>query len=181
MGNMAPSTAAPAPGTAQQGDHNQADITFTQQMIPHHVGALDMAKMVQGRTSNPQVLDLAGRIEQAQDPEIKQMTGWLQAWGAQTPPTGMPGMDHGSMPGMESGAPMPGMMSQDEMNQLMAAKDGEFDKLFLEMMIKHHQGAVDMAKVELSQGSNAEAKALAQRIIDSQQAEIDEMHKLLQG
>lgn len=181
MNNMGQPPTAPAPSAGQQADHNQADITFAQQMIPHHAGALGMAKMVQGRTSNVQVLDLAGRIERAQDPEIQKMTGWLQAWGAPAPSTSMPGMDHGGMPGMESGGAMPGMMSQDEMNRLMQAKDAEFDKMFLEMMIKHHQGAIDMAKVELAQGSNADAKALAQQIIDAQQAEINEMQKLLQG
>jgi len=74
---------------------------------------------------------------------------------------------------------MPGMMSDADTKKLEAAKGAEFDKMWLDMMIKHHQGAVDMAKTELTQGSNADAKALAQKIIDAQQAEITEMQGLL--
>ncbi|RSD13552.1 DUF305 domain-containing protein [Amycolatopsis eburnea] len=145
--------------------HNAGDVTFAQQMVPHHSQALDMAKLVPSRSTNPKVVDLASRIAKAQDPEIQQMQGWLSSWGA-----GMPGMSHESMPGMMSG---------DDVKKLEAAKGAEFDKMWLDMMIKHHQGAVDMARTELSQGSNADAKALAQKIVDAQQAEITEMRGLL--
>lgn len=171
--DMSPTTdsAAPTNSAAAQGGHNDADIAFAQQMIPHHAGAIDMAKLVQGRTSNAKVLDLASRIEKAQDPEIKTMTEWLKTWGAKPAETGMPGMDHGSS--------MPGMMTHEEMTTLQQAKDAAFDKAFLEMMIKHHQGAIDMSNTELKQGSNADAKKLAQQITDAQQAEITEMQGLL--
>ncbi|KAA2261574.1 DUF305 domain-containing protein [Solihabitans fulvus] len=170
MGAMGGSSSA-AP-TSQQGDHNQADVTFAQQMIPHHAQALDMAKLVDSRTTNPKVVDLAGRIQKAQDPEIQRMTGWLTAWGATASMTGMsmPGMDH------STGA---GMMSADEMRQLTAAKGADFDRQWLSLMVKHHQGAVAMANTELSGGANADAKKLAQQIIDGQQAEIKEMQTLL--
>src|SRR3954452_6332025 len=155
-----PATApsAPSASTAQQGDHNQADIAFAQDMIPHHGQALDMAKLVPGRTSNAKVVDLAGRVQKAQDPEIQQMTGWLKSWGASTG-MNMPGMSDSSMPGMS------GMMSDADMNKLRAAKGAEFDRMWLEMMVQHHQGAIDMAKTELAQGGNAEVKKLAQRIV----------------
>lgn len=156
--------------TAQQGDHNQADVTFVQQMIPHHQQAVGMAELVPGHTTNPEVIELAQRIQKAQAPEIAQMTAWLTKWGAAVP-TSMPGMDHGSS--------MPGMMSPAEMARLEQAEDAEFDRLWLGMMIKHHQGAIDMAKTELSAGRNADVKKLAQQIIDAQQAEINEMHALL--
>lgn len=172
-----PATTAP---TAGQGDHNQADIAFAQQMIPHHQQAVDMAKLVSGRTTNAKVIDLAGRIENAQDPEIQQMTGWLTTWGAATTGMNMPGMTSGhSMPGMSSGTPMPGMMSDADMTKLRAMNGAEFDRAWLQMMVQHHQGAIDMAKTELAQGGNAPAKALAQKIIDGQQAEITEMNGLL--
>jgi uncharacterized protein (DUF305 family) len=168
MGGMTGTTTSAAATTS--GEHNDADITFAQGMIPHHQGALEMSKLVQGRTSNAKVLDLASRIEKAQDPEIKTMTDWLKAWGAEVPGTGMPGMDHGaSMPGMGA----------EEMDMLKQAKDADFDKMFLEMMIEHHQGAVDMANTQLREGSNADAKKLAQQIIDAQQKEITEMRGLL--
>ncbi|WP_103344237.1 DUF305 domain-containing protein [Amycolatopsis sp. CA-126428] len=162
-----PSTSAPAPG--QQAGHNADDIAFAQQMIPHHSQALDMAKLVPSRSTNPKVIDLASRIEKAQDPEIKTMQGWLTSWGAGTTSSAMPDMDHG----------MPGLMSDADMKKLEGAKGAEFDKMWLDMMIRHHQGAIDMAKTELQKGSNADAKALAQKIIDAQQAEITEMRGML--
>ncbi|MEV6825987.1 DUF305 domain-containing protein [Amycolatopsis sp. NPDC051102] len=156
-------------GSSAQADagHNAGDVTFAQQMVPHHSQALDMAKLVPSRSTNPKVLDLASRIEQAQDPEIRQLQGWLTTWGA-----AMPGMTREPMAGM-------GMMSDADLKQLEAAKGAEFDKMWLGMMVKHHQGAIDMAKTELSQGGNADAKALAQKIVDAQQAEITEMQGLL--
>jgi uncharacterized protein (DUF305 family) len=170
MSGMSSSSSAPAPAPSQQAaGHNADDIAFVQQMIPHHSQALDMAKLVPSRGTNPKVIDLASRIEKAQDPEIQQMRGWLTAWGA-TSTSSMPGMTHESMPGM---------MSDADMRKLDQAKGAEFDKMWLDMMIEHHQGAVDMAKTELTKGSNADAKALAQKIIDAQQAEITEMRGLL--
>ncbi|MEU4445268.1 DUF305 domain-containing protein [Actinosynnema sp. NPDC050801] len=169
MGGMTGTTTTSA-AAAPSGEHNDADIAFAQGMIPHHQGAIEMTGLVQGRTSNARVLDLASRIEKAQDPEIKTMTDWLNSWGAEVHPTGMPGMDHGS--------DMSGMSDAD-VDVLKQAKDAEFDRVFLDMMIEHHQGAIDMSKTELQQGENPDAKKLAQQIIDSQQAEITEMQGLL--
>jgi uncharacterized protein (DUF305 family) len=168
---------SPAPATSAQpaAAHNADDVTFAQQMVPHHSQALDMAKLVPSRSTNPKVIDLASRIEKAQDPEIQQMQGWLGTWGAGT--SSMPGMGHESSPGM--GGSMPGMMSGDDMKKLEAVRGAEFDKMWLDMMIQHHQGAIDMAKTELSKGGDADAKALAQKIVDAQQAEITEMRSLL--
>ncbi|ROP37244.1 DUF305 domain-containing protein [Saccharothrix texasensis] len=173
MGSMTGTTSSTSPtsaAAAPSGEHNDADIAFAQGMIPHHQGAIEMAKLAEGGTSNTKVLDLASRIEKAQDPEIKTMTEWLNAWGAEVHTTGMPGMDHGS--------DMAGM-SDAEMDLLEQAKDADFDRMFLDMMIKHHQGAIDMSKLELQQGNNPDAKKLAQQIIDSQQTEITEMQGLL--
>jgi uncharacterized protein (DUF305 family) len=135
-------------------DHNQADVTFAQQMVPHHAQALEMSKNVPDHTGNPKVRDLAARVQKAQDPEIQQLTGWLRAWGADPIP-----MDHGTM--------------TDSLN------GKEFDTMWLQMMIAHHRGAVTMARTELADGTNSDAKAMAQRIIDAQQAEVDEMTRLL--
>ncbi|MFD1147312.1 DUF305 domain-containing protein [Saccharothrix hoggarensis] len=163
-------TSAAGVSAAPSGEHNDADIAFARGMIPHHQGALEMAALAQGRTSDTKVLDLASRIEEAQDPEIKTMTEWLRDWGAEAHGTDTPGTHHGSD---KTG------MGAAEMEALEQAKDAEFDRLFLGMMIRHHQGAIDMANTELRQGANADAKQLAQRIIDSQQAEITEMQGLL--
>jgi uncharacterized protein (DUF305 family) len=157
--------------TATQAEHNDQDIEFAQMMIPHHQQAIDMAKMAAEKASDPKVKDLASRVEGAQDPEIQQMTDLLESWGASTE-TSTPGMDHGDMSGE-------GMMTDEEMQQLEQATGVDFDQMWLQMMIKHHQGAVSMAKTEVEQGSNADAKALAQQIIDAQEAEITEMQGML--
>ena len=150
--------------------HNDADVTFVQGMIPHHEGALEMAQLAEGRAQDPRVLDLASRIEAAQDPEIETMTGWLEDWG-QSESDDMGGMDHGSGD-MDMGMDM-------DMSGLEAASGAEFDRMFLEMMTEHHQGAVDMAKTEIADGQNADAIALAREIETSQTAEIQEMQTLL--
>jgi uncharacterized protein (DUF305 family) len=144
-------------------------------MIPHHQQALDMAKLVPSRAANAKVVDLASRIETAQDPQIQRLRGWLTHWGAEVPTSSpMPGMDHG-------GGSMPGMMTAQDMGQLEHATGAEFDRLWMTMMIKHHQGAIDMAKAELDKGASPDAKALAQNITDAQQAEITEMQGLLKA
>ncbi|GAB3364245.1 DUF305 domain-containing protein [Amycolatopsis echigonensis] len=167
---------SPAPASSSQAGHNAADVAFAQQMIPHHHQALEMAKMVPSRSSDPKVVDLAGRIDRAQDPEIRQMQGWLKAWGVAATSHAMPGGHE-----MSGDHAMTGMMSDADMKSLDAAKGPAFDRSWLDMMVKHHQGAVEMAKTELAQGSDAGAKALAKKIIEAQQAEIAEMQGLLKG
>lgn len=158
--------------TAEQAAANEADIAFAQQMIPHHAQAIDMAGLVPSRAADKKVVDLAKQIEQAQDPEIQKLTGWLKDWGA---PASGDGMDHG-----ENGhSEMAGMMSEGDMAKLQKAKGAEFDTMWMRMMIKHHEGAVEMARAELKDGSHGDAKAMAQEIIDGQQAEIDTMKGLL--
>jgi uncharacterized protein (DUF305 family) len=149
----APATAAP----------NDADVTFTHTMIPHHQQAVEMAKLVDAHTSRQQLRTLADRIAASQGQEITLMQGWLTTWGK---PAAPPGTDHGAMH-------TPGMMSEADMRQLMATRRDDFDPLFLDMMTAHHQGAIEMATTELRNGSLPEAKRLAQQIIDTQQAEID--------
>ena len=168
------STTAPPAATGQQADHNEQDVKFGQDMIAHHQQALDMAAMVPGKSTNPKVTDLGKRIAAAQDPEIKKMTEWLTKWGAAPSSSSMPGMDHGSGHGS-----MPGMMTAEEMTKLNGATGAEFDRMWLDMMIKHHQGAVEMATTLQDKGSNADAKNLAQAIVTAQQAEITEMQGLL--
>lgn len=161
--------------STQAADHNDHDVQFAQEMIVHHQQALDMAEMVPGRSTNAKVLDLAKRIEGAQDPEIRTMTAWLSKWGAAPTSSSMPGMDHGSM----DHGPGTGMMTAEEMTKLGQATGAEFDRMWLEMMIKHHQGAIDMSRTHIDKGGNAESKKLAQDIITAQQAEITEMQGLL--
>ncbi|MCA1696439.1 MAG: DUF305 domain-containing protein, partial [Actinobacteria bacterium] len=140
-----PSSSSPSSSSTVAQTHNQADITFAQDMIPHHAQAITMSKMAAQQAGSPQVKDLAARIQAAQQPEIDQMNGWLRAWNAPVPSINSP---MGGMGQMDPGASnaMPGMMSGGEMQQLGQATGAAFDRMFLQMMISHHKGAVMMAK-----------------------------------
>jgi uncharacterized protein (DUF305 family) len=155
--------------------HNDADVTFAQQMIPHHRQAVEMAQLAGTRTTDEEVKELAADIEAAQDPEIKIMTGWLESWGEDVPADDMSGMDSGDMSMDE----MEGMMSPEEMGDLEAASGAEFDRMFLTMMIEHHEGAIKMAKTEQEAGEYPDATALAEDIETAQTAEITTMNELL--
>ena len=147
-------------------DFSGTDIMFAQMMIPHHQQAVDMSTLAETRTSNPEILALAQEIKDAQAPEIKQMTAWLDSAGA--------GMDMGH------DMAMGGMLTDEQMTALTNASGADFDKLYLQGMIAHHEGAIEMAQMILG-SNNAEAKALAEAIISSQTAEIEKMKTLLAG
>ena len=174
----APSTTAAAGGSGDQagGVHNSIDVAFAQGMIPHHAQAVEMSELAATNTSNPEVQALATEIIAAQGPEIELMTEWLTAWGAEVPDPEA-SMDENME--MAGGMMMSGMISDSDFEKLRSARDGEFDRMFLELMILHHEGAIEMAQQELDGGDSPEAKELAQRIIDAQQAEITRMEELL--
>lgn len=151
-------------------DHNEQDVTFATEMIPHHAQAVRMSEMAARNAESQDVLDLAADISAAQDPEIKQMSGWLEAWGEPVPDT-----DMGGMGGMD----MAGMMSPEEMDSLDAATGAAFDEMFLTSMVEHHEGAIDMAQTQRAEGENAEAVELAETIEETQTAEIKTIRELL--
>lgn len=164
----------------QSAAFNDADVTFATSMIPHHQQALEMVDLTTGRTLDPAVQELAGQIRTAQTPEIDTMSDWLTDWHKPVPAATGTGDDSHDMGGMDMGSQdMPGMMSAEEMTGLEQATDPTFQAMWLRMMIRHHQGAITMAKTELEDGRNEDAKKLAQSIIDGQQAEIDRMNQLL--
>jgi uncharacterized protein (DUF305 family) len=165
-------SSASSTSVAAEATFNAADVTFAQGMLPHHEQAVEMAQLTDGRTTNAQVLDLAARIEAAQGPEIETLTGWLGDWGADGEDSGMSGMDH-------SGMDMGGMMSDEDMTSLENASGTDFDRMWLEMMIEHHTGAVGMAETEISDGEDTDAIAMAKDIRSSQNDEIQEMEQLL--
>ncbi|MDI3409359.1 DUF305 domain-containing protein [Streptomyces cavernicola] len=167
-GSASKSPAASSP--AKQGEHNAADVAFAQGMIPHHRQAVEMADLAESRAGSDDVKKLAEEIEKAQDPEIKTLSGWLTKWGEEVPKDGA--MDH-------SAHGMGGMMTPEEMGKLEKASGKAFDTAFMELMIKHHEGAVTMAKTEKADGSFPDAKKMADAIIKSQSAEIARMNDLL--
>jgi len=165
------SGADPSPSEASA-EFNAADEMFVTMMIPHHEQAVEMADMILAKDGiDDRVVALAERIQAAQGPEIDTMTGWLDAWGVEPVDSGMDGME-----GMDHGD---GMMSDEDMAALESAEGAEAARLFLEQMIQHHQGAIDMAEAEVTNGTNPDAVALANKIVDDQTAEIAEMEELL--
>ena len=161
---------------ASSTNFNKADVSFAQDMIPHHRQATEMAKLAASRTNNPDVLAVASKIIAAQQPEIDAMSGWLKSWGKKVPAETM------NMPGMDSGSSdMPGMMSDSDMASLKKSSGGDFDTMFLTMMKSHHKGAIEMAKIEEEDGKYSHAVTLARKIQKDQAAEIAKMEALLQS
>lgn len=161
-------SASDAPASeSSASDANAADAMFATMMIVHHEQAVEMSDLVLGEEGvDPRVIDLAERIKAAQSPEIEQLRGWLDDWGVSAESGGQ--MDHGD-----------GMMTADDLAALEDATGADASRLFLEQMIVHHEGAIDMAESQLADGQNPDAVALAQSIVDAQGAEIAEMKELL--
>ncbi|MFJ2784132.1 DUF305 domain-containing protein [Streptomyces sp. NPDC093249] len=157
-----------ATDAAAPGPFNDADVMFAQMMIPHHEQALEMAELADGRAEDSEVKSLVAAIEKAQDPEIQKMKAWLKGWNKPE------SAGHGS-----GGHSMSGMMSEKDMKDLAAVKGKAFDRKFAELMIAHHDGAVEMAKEEQKNGSNATAKALADDVVRTQSDEISALRKIL--
>ena len=163
--------APPAPPAQSAPAHNDVDVMFAQGMVPHHQQAIEMSRMAVQQAQSQQVKDLAARIEAAQGPEIDELNGWLRDWNVQQSEHG----GHGGHGGHGTG----GMMSSDEMAGLGQAKGTEFDQKFLMLMIKHHEGAVTMARTEVEKGRFPDTQQMAREIMISQQSEIDSMRTML--
>ncbi len=179
-GQGAQGTTTPPPTTTGAGASagSASDVAFAQLMIAHHNQAIAMADLALKYTSSVQLETLAAQIKQAQGPEVTRMTAWLGEWGA---PTVMTGSDQ-TMPGMDmGGVSVAGMMSDQQMAELANARGAAFDRLWLQMMIAHHQGAVQMARQSLSSTSTAEVRTLAQSVVDNQTAEIATMQGMATG
>lgn len=138
-----------------------SDINFAEMMIPHHEQAIEMSDIAFKNTTNTEVLQLAQEIKDAQAPEIDLMKSW-------------PGV----MESTHAGHMMDGMLSDDELDALRKARDAEFDRLFLQGMIKHHQGAIDMA-LDVKESKNQVVADLSAAIIKQQEIEISAMSELL--
>nr|WP_281386587.1 DUF305 domain-containing protein [Jiangella mangrovi] len=148
--------------------YSPADVQFARQMIPHHAQAVEMADMLPADGVSPELVELAAGIAGAQQPEIDRMTAMLERWGFVPPPlTG--GHSH----------EMAGMLTEDDLAALGAATGAEFERMWLTMMIEHHEGAVDMAEDQLAGGSDAEARELAEEIVEVQEDEIARMERML--
>jgi len=152
------------------------DQMFINMMVPHHQGAVEMAKIAQQRAEHPEIKQMADAIISGQQEEITQMKDWKKLWtgSSDTPPiSDMPMLEE--MPGM--GGAGHSMNMQADVDRLKNAAE-PFDLAFIDAMIPHHQSAIDSATLALKQATHPEIKDLAQKIIDAQQKEIDQMNAL---
>ena len=150
-----------AASTQSNSEYSSADIAFAEMMIPHHEQAIEMSEIAFLNTTNRDVLQLAQEIKDAQSPEIKLMKSWT-----------------GGKTSTHAGHMMDGMLSQSELSDLREAKEKEFDRLFLEGMIKHHEGAIEMAQ-DVAASNNKDVADLSAAIISAQELEIAKMNELL--
>ncbi|WWR55056.1 DUF305 domain-containing protein [Streptomyces sp. SCSIO 30461] len=152
---------------------NAADLAYARMMIVHHRQALEMTALAPGRAAGERLKRLAKRIDAAQRPEIDAMEAWLngdsRAADSGHGSHGEGGHDHGAMPGMATAA---------QLAQLRAAHGAAFDRLFLTLMITHHEGAVTMATEVLSNGRNVQVEEMASEVIAQQTAEINRMRAM---
>jgi uncharacterized protein (DUF305 family) len=152
------------PNQSATADFSSADLMFAQMMIPHHQQAVDISFMALANTQNADVRALAESIITHQSTEVVTMKSWLDAAGVSLD-------DSHSMH-------MQGMLTESQLAELEAAKDAEFDALWLEGMIMHHEGAIVMAK-DVTDSANAEVADFAEHVIEDQTAEIAKMKDLL--
>ena len=164
---------ASATSAEQVAAHNADDVMFAQMMIPHHQQAVELAAMVPDRSTDPDVIALAAKIAGEQQPEINTMKALLLQWDVDPNE-----MSHESG---HAGMAMAGMVDDATMVKLDNLKGTDFDTLWLQSMISHHEGAIAMAKTEIADGKSADMTTLAGSIVTAQQAEIDQMKQMLIG
>ena len=157
--------------------YSPADVVFMQDMIPHHNQAVQMAELVAARTNREELKDVAGRINASQADEIEFMQEWLQSRGETVP-------DPTAHDAMHTSHVMAGMASAEDMAKLADSTGTDFDRLFLQLMIAHHDGAVTMVEELLEQGGSAYDPVLFEfttEVTNDQTAEIERMNVLLVG
>lgn len=179
-GSSAPSSGDAAPSstdtpviTGEPAGFNADDVTFAKHMIDHHRQAVAMAKLAPERATNAELAGLAARIAEEQQSEINTLNVFLVQWNEQ-PKLGQ--ADDGG-----DGQNLPGMVDPATMTRLESLRGPEFDRLWLQSMVGHHQGAIEMAKAEIAQGENVDAVSMAKTMVSTQQAEIGQMNTMLKG
>ncbi len=159
---------------------DSVDAGFSLDMSVHHLQAVEMANLATTRSTDPEVRSLAFDISQTQLNQVGRMQGWLTLWGL--PVTGADtmawmggsGHDHMSADGL-----MPGMATEDELTELRAARGTDFDVRFLQLMIRHHQGGLQMAQYGQQHATEAVVRGLARSIAATQTAETTTMAAML--
>lgn len=178
----APPEPSARPAAEISAEYAPADARFLQQMIPHHAQALTMTEMLPERTENASLRLLAERIAVSQQDEIAQMQRWLREHGAALPDAAADGSEHAGHTMDGEHAMMPGMLTPAQLEQLRAARGAEFDRLFLELMIQHHEGALVMVNELFDTpggGQSSQMYSIAAEIDADQRGEIERMRRLL--
>jgi uncharacterized protein (DUF305 family) len=170
--HAAPTTSDTPVIAGQPAGYSADDVAFATNMISHHQQAIDLSALVPDRSTNAQLVALAQKISGEQQPEINVMKVFLVQWN-ENPDSNSGHAGHGNT--------MAGMVDEATMTTLKSLNGADFDKLWLESMITHHQGAIEMAKAEIANGDNVDAKALAKNIVTTQEAEIGQMKQMLGG
>ena len=163
--------------TGEPAGYNADDVAFATNMIPHHKQAIELSNLVPDRSTNPELAALAGQIAATQQPEINIMNVFLVQWN-ENPEAGVDSDGEGHA---GHGQAMQGMVDDATMTRLESLRGTEFDTLWLESMISHHQGAIEMAKAEIANGENIDAIAMAETMVRMQEAEIGQMKQMLEG
>lgn len=153
---------------AEDDSPNSADFDYARMMILHHAQALEMTELAPDHAKSTQVKRIAERISAAQKPEIEAMEGWLETNGGDERDTSH---DHEKMPGMATAA---------QLKELGTLDGAKFDRLFLKLMITHHEGAITMATDVKAQGNNILVEEMADDVIAQQTTEISRMRDLTQ-
>jgi uncharacterized protein (DUF305 family) len=153
------------PAAGKEASFNEADVAFAQMMIPDHQMTAKMAQLAKQKASGKELKSLAGQMLEGQQENVTILQGWLKTWGKPA---------SADMAGMS----MPGAMSDKDMTMLKSMKGMNFDMMFAQMMVKHHEGSIQMAKDEQAKGASKEAKAMAASMIETEQAEVEQLRKL---
>ena len=154
---------------AENAAFNEADLNFVEQMIPHHEQAVQISQLAENRAEDEEVRTIASDIAFIQAIELEELQGWLIEWG-------FDGAEHSH----EDHADAAGMLSADEVQQLEASSGSEFDALFTQLMIQHHEGAIAAARELLETGKSEDIRFFAQSLIESQGAELEQLRFILE-
>ena len=158
------------------------DAGFARDMQKHHLQAVEMSFIVRDRTQDPAVRTLAFDIITSQQQQAGQMYGWLRQWGlpqtGSAPEMAWVGGEHAAH--VEAGQPMPGLATPEQLDDLRAASGVEAERLFLELMIAHHRGGIDMAIAAVADARTDEVRSLARAMENAQSAEITLMEGMLE-
>jgi len=154
-----------------EGGHNDTDVMYLQMMVAHHAQGLEMVRLAERKASRAEIRTLAQAVDATQSDEVTMMTGWLKQWSAPTTVDHAPSAhaDHGGLPAT----------GPEEIAALKKAKGAAFETAFLNLFVAHQHNAVEMAQLETGQGSNAEARAFAERVRASRADQIKQMLQLM--